>query len=146
MVGADAPAFSLPASTGRTVGLADFKGKKQVVLVFFPKAFSGGCTKEMTGLQDHIAMFEKENAQIIGISPDGVETQKKFAEALKLTFPVLSDRGGKVASKYGVMGALWPARTTFVIDEEGKVRAVVEGKDAIDPAVTLASVRRPAVR
>jgi peroxiredoxin Q/BCP len=137
-VGDPAPAFALPASTGGTVRLSDFQGKKKVVLAFFPKAFTGSCTKEMAGLRDQQPMFTELSAQIIGISMDPLATQVKFAESLKLTFPILSDKGGAVAAAYHVKGALWANRTTFVIDESGKIISIIEGKDALDPGLALA--------
>jgi peroxiredoxin Q/BCP len=140
-VGDPAPAFSLPASTGGTVRLSDFQGKKKVVLAFFPKAFTGGCTKEMGALQDQQQMFTDASAQILAISMDPLATQVKFAESLKLTFPILSDKGGAVAAAYHVKGALWANRTTFVIDEAGKIISIIEGKDAIDPGLALAACK-----
>ena len=137
-----APEFALPASNGKTVKLSDFRGKKKVVLAFFPRAFSGGCTKEMAGLQAQLKDFEDAGTQVLGISLDGVETQTKFADSLKLTFPILSDKGGKTARAFGVMGPLWASRTTFVIDEQGKIIAVLEGKDTLDPAMTIGYCRR----
>ena len=140
-VGQDAPAFSLPATNGRTIQLSEFKGKKKVVLAFFPKAFTGGCTKEMAALRDHQKMFDEAGAAVLGISMDELETQKKFAESLKLTFPILSDKSGRAAAAYGVKGALWANRTTFVIDEKGVIAAIFEGKDAIDPGPTVAACK-----
>lgn len=140
-VGDQAPAFSLPASTGKTIRLADYKGKKKVVLAFFPKAFTGGCTKEMSGLRDYQKTFDESGAQILGVSMDGLATQTKFAESLKLTFPILSDPNGKAAAAYRVKGALWANRTTFVIDQDGKITTILEGKDAIDPALAAAACK-----
>lgn len=144
-VGQAAPAFSLAATNGRTIHLSEFKGKKKVVLAFFPKAFTGGCTKEMGGLRDHQKMFDEAGAVVLGISMDELETQKKFAESLKLTFPLLVDKSGQTAAAYRVKGALWANRTTFVIDETGVIAAIFEGKDAIDPGPTVAACKpRPA--
>lgn len=140
-VGQQAPAFSLPATSGRTIELSEFKGKKKVVLAFFPKAFTGGCAKEMAGLRDHQKSFDDAGAVVFGISMDDLDTQKKFAESLKLTFPLLADKGGRIASAYRVKGALWANRTTFVIDETGTIAAIFEGKDAIDPGATVAACR-----
>lgn len=139
-----APAFALPASTGKTVRLSDFKGKKKVVLAFYPKAFTGGCTKEMSGLGEHKAQFDDVNAQVLGVSLDDLETQTRFADSLTLPFPLLSDTDGKVASAYKVKGALWANRTTFVIDETGRITAILEGKDAIDPAATVSACKEKA--
>lgn len=93
----------------------------------------------MSGLRDSKTQFDDSNAQVLGVSLDDLETQTKFAESLKLPFPLLSDAGGKAASAYGVKGAMWANRTTFVIDETGKITAIIEGKDAIDPAATVAA-------
>ena len=138
-VGDPAPAFSLPASTGKTVSLSDFKGKKKVVLAFYPKAFTGGCSKEMSGLRDQKAKFDQASTQILGVSLDTLETQTRFAESLKLPFPLLSDAKGAAATAYGVKGLLWARRTTFVIDEEGRITAIFQGSDAIDPTGVLAA-------
>ncbi len=138
-VGEKAPAFSLSATNGQTVQLSEFKGKKKVVLAFFPKAFTGGCTKEMAGLRDHQKMFDDAGAVVFGISMDDLDTQKKFAESLKLTFPLLADKSGRTATAYRIKGALWANRTTFVIDETGAIAAIFEGKDAIDPGATAAA-------
>ena len=141
-VGDQAPAFALPASTGRTVSLSDFKGKKKVVLASYPKAFTGGCSKEMSGLRDQKAKFDETSTQVLGISLDTLETQTRFAESLKLPFPLLSDAKGKAATAYGVKGLFWAYRTTFVIDEEGRIIAIFEGSNAIDPLGVLAACKR----
>lgn len=144
--GDEAPAFALLASTGKTVRLSDFKGKKKVVLAFFPKAFSGGCKKEMSGLQDHKKQFDESGAQVLGISMDALEVQRKFAESLKLSFPLLADKAGQTAIAYRVKGALWANRTTFVIDESGKIAAIFEGQEAIDPLAALAACKGKALQ
>jgi len=141
-VGDQAPAFSLPSSTGQTIRLSDFAEKKKVVLAFFPKAFTGGCSKEMAGLRDHQTQFDESRAQVLGISLDRLDVQTKFAESLKLSFPLLSDREGKTAEAYGVKGALWAHRTTFVINESGKIVSILEGKDAVNPGLAVAACRQ----
>lgn len=93
----------------------------------------------MSGLRDHKAQFDDSGAQVLGVSLDSLKTQTEFAESLKLPFPLLSDKGGKAARAYGVKGLLWANRTTFVIDENGRIISILEGKDAIDPGATVAA-------
>src|SRR5262249_4984306 len=109
-----APAFSLPATGGKTVALADFKGRT-VVLAFFPKAFTGRCTKEMSAFRDRQPEFSDQGVQILGISADDLETQTKFAESLKVPFPLIADPEGVAAKAYGVWSEGRARRVTFVI-------------------------------
>jgi peroxiredoxin Q/BCP len=95
----------------------------------------------MSGLRDHKAQFDDSSAQVLGVSLDSLDTQTKFADSLKLPFPLLSDKDGKAAKAYGVKGLLWAKRTTFVINEEGRITAIFEGKDAIDPVATVAACK-----
>ncbi len=95
----------------------------------------------MSGLRDHKAQFDDSSAQVLGVSLDSLETQTRFADSLKLPFPLLSDKGGKAAKAYGVKGLLWANRTTFVINEEGRITAIFEGKDAVDPTATIAACK-----
>ncbi len=123
-----APQFTLPDQNGKKVSLKDFAGKK-VVLYFYPKDNTPGCTKEACDFRDSIEDFKKIKAVVLGVSPDSVESHKKFAEKYDLPFPLLSDPDKKVLQKYGVwkeksmygrkyMGV---ERTTVVIDEKGKI-------------------------
>ncbi len=96
----------------------------------------------MSGLRDHQAQFTDASAQVLGVSLDDLETQTRFADSLSLPFPLLSDQNGKAATAYGVKGAMWANRTTFVIDEGGKITAIIEGKDAVDPAATVSACKR----
>lgn len=132
--GKTAPAFSLPASTGQRISLDQFRGKQIVVLYFYPKADTPGCTKEACGFRDALAEYDKAHIAVLGISPDPVEDEKKFADKYHLAFPLLADADHAVAEKYGVwqkksmagreyMGV---ARTTFVIGKDGKVARVFE--------------------
>ena len=131
--GQKAPAFNLPASTGHTIALKDFAGKT-VVLYFYPRADTPGCTKQACGLRDSIESFEKDGVVVLGISPDPITAVEKFAAKFDLNFPLLADEDHKVCEKYGVwqekkmygktfMGA---ARTTFLIGKDGKVTHVME--------------------
>jgi len=134
-VGDMAPDFTLPSTTGKPVSLSEFRGKKNVVLAFYPAAFTGGCTKEMTSYGASLAKFESMETQVFGISTDNVPSQKVFAEQTGAKFPMLSDfLDRKVALAYGV---LMPARglanrATFVVDKEGKITYIEEGGAAVD--------------
>lgn len=144
-VGDVAPDFSLSATNGKTEKLADYRGKKTVVLAFFPKAFTGGCTKEMSNLRDVHPQIADASAQVFGISMDNLETQKKFSESLTLPFPLIADPEGVAVKAYGVANpAGYANRVTFVIGKDGKVTSVIEGKDAIDPTATLSACGKPA--
>ena len=132
-VGAKAPSFKLLASTGETIDLVNYKGKR-VVLYFYPRADTPGCTTEACGFRDAIASYRKLNVPVFGISPDPVEDVKAFAEKFNLNFPLLADADHAVTEKYGAwqeksmygkkyMGA---ARTTFVISPDGKIEHVFE--------------------
>jgi peroxiredoxin Q/BCP len=132
-VGEMAPAFDLPASTGENIKLADYKGKT-VVVYFYPKADTPGCTTEACGFRDSADEYKKAGVEIVGISPDPVEDVKAFAEKFQLNFPLLADADHKVCEAYGVwqersmagrsfMGA---ARTTFVVGPDGKITHVFE--------------------
>lgn len=132
-VGDKAPAFKLPASTGETIDLSKLKGKT-VVLYFYPRADTPGCTKQACGFRDAIASYKKLDVPVFGVSPDPVEDVTKFAEKFKLNFPLLADADHSIAEKYGVwqeksmygkkyMGV---ARTTFIIGPDGKVAHVIE--------------------
>ena len=125
-VGDLAPDFELVNQFGEKVSLSSFKGKKNVVLVFFPFAFTGTCTGELCALRDDLSAFQNENIELLAISCDAMFTQKVFAEKEGYNFPLLSDfwPHGAVASKYGVFNedrglAL---RGTFIIDQAGIVR------------------------
>lgn len=95
----------------------------------------------MSAFRDNHSQFADSSAQVLGVSMDSLETQTKFAESLKLPFQLLADPEGKTAQAYGVKGALFASRTTFVIDETGKIAAIFEGKDALDPAGALSSCK-----
>jgi peroxiredoxin Q/BCP len=125
-VGAAAPDFTLPSQSGEMVGLKDFLGKKPVVLFFYPKDDTPGCTKEARAFRDNYEEFGKLNAEVIGISSDSVELHRNFAAKHNLPFALLSDERGKVRRLYGVPSTfgLFPGRVTYVIDEKGVVRRI----------------------
>lgn len=130
--GQKAPEFTLPDSNGTPVRLKDFRGKN-VVLYFYPKDLTPGCTKEACSFNEALAALRKRGAVVLGVSADSVESHRKFADKYGLQFPLLSDSAKDVIKAYGVwqkkslygrsfMGIV---RTTFVIDEKGKIRAIV---------------------
>jgi peroxiredoxin Q/BCP len=124
-VGANAPAFSAPDQSGKTVSLSDFKGKK-VVLYFYPKDDTPGCTTQACEFRDNIFAFNKLDAVILGISVDGVASHKAFAEEHSLPFTLLADDTKETAKSYGVLrNALGlmeiASRETFIIDPQGRI-------------------------
>jgi len=129
-VGDKAPAFTLIDQHGDKVKLSDFKGER-VVVYFYPKADTPGCTTQSCELRDHRKDLAKLGAKVIGISPDAPAKQLKFDEKYKLGFPLLSDEDHAVAEKYGAWGEksmygkkyMGILRSAFVIDEKGKIAA-----------------------
>ncbi|MBY0450117.1 MAG: peroxiredoxin [Cyanobacteria bacterium] len=124
-IGEKAPPFSLPDQNGKTVQLSDFLGAP-VVLFFYPKSFTPGCTQEVCSFRDQFAVFQDAGAVVLGISDDSIDTQAAFAAQHQLPFLVLSDRKGLVRQQYRVpktLGIL-PGRVTYVIDAKGVVQHV----------------------
>jgi peroxiredoxin Q/BCP len=128
-VGAAAPAFSLHSNEGKAVSLADYKGK-WVVLYFYPKDMTPGCTIEARNFQRDLAKYEAANAVVLGVSVDTAESHKEFCAKEGLNFKLLSDTDAKVSEQYGSImeygGAKLSARNTFIIDPQGKVAKVFE--------------------
>ena len=136
--GQAAPTFELPASDGRVYRLDELRGKP-VVLYFYPKADTPGCTIEACGFRDRIADYQKLAVPVFGVSPDSVEEVTSFAKKFNLNFPLLADVDHSVCELYGVwqeknrLGIVsWgTARTTYIIDSQGKIARVFE---AVKPA------------
>jgi len=128
-VGAAAPAFNLTTNEGKQVSLNDFKGK-WVVLYFYPKDFTQGCTIEARNFQRDLAKYEAVNAVILGVSVDNEQSHKDFCAKEGLNFKLLADTEAKVSEQYGSImeynGAKLSARNTFIIDPQGKVVKVFE--------------------
>ena len=124
-VGDKAPDFTLPSQKGEAVSLHDFAGRI-VVLYFYPKDMSYGCTKEACAFRDSYEQFKDAGAEVIGVSSQSVESHTIFSTTFALPFTLLSDEGGKVRHVYGVPATfgLIPGRVTFIIDKEGIVRHV----------------------
>lgn len=125
-VGDKAPDFILPSQTGENITLSKFFGKKNIVLYFYPKDESAGCTKEACTFRDNYEVFKELGAEVIGVSSQNVESHRSFASHYKLTFILLSDIDSKVRELYGVpttLGVL-PGRVTYIIDKEGTIRHI----------------------
>lgn len=129
LLGKPAPAFTLFDTDKKATNLADFKGQNVVVL-FFPLAFTGVCTAELCNIRDNIGIYNNANAQVLGISVDSIFTLGKFKEEQKLNFPLLSDFNKNAAKAFEVLYEVFPAfemqgvskRAAFVIDKEGMVQ------------------------
>jgi peroxiredoxin Q/BCP len=121
-----APDFALPAADGKAIKLSDYLGKKSVVVYFYPKDHTPGCTTEACTFRDSYAVFKDLGAEVIGISSDSIDSHKHFADDYKLPFVLLSDEGGKVRRAWGVPTTLGivPGRVTYVIDRTGTVRLI----------------------
>lgn len=120
-----APAFKLPDQDGKEVDMAEHIGKKVVVIYFYPKDFTSGCTMEARAFREMHEAFQKEGAEIFGISGDSVESHKKFAIEHELPFTLLSDKGNKVREIYGAYGiAHTNGRVTYVVDKKGVIKMV----------------------
>jgi peroxiredoxin Q/BCP len=128
-VGDPAPAFSLQGSDGKTYSLDQFKGKSVVVLAWFPKAFTGGCTKECKAMRAQGKAIREFQAAYFTASTDTPELNKKFAESLELDYPILSDPQKSTAQAYGVVheGRPVPERWTFYIGKDGIIKAIDKG-------------------
>ena len=132
--GDTAPAFSLTDQEGNTVSLADFAGKSRVVLYFYPKAMTPGCTVQAQGLRDSAEGLAGRDAVAIGVSPDPVKRLKKFEEKEELNFTLLADEDHAIAEAYGVWGLkkfmgreyMGVNRVTFVIDKDGTIVHVMD--------------------
>ena len=125
-VGDKAPAFSLKGSDGKTYSLDDFKGKKAVVIAWFPKAFTGGCTAQCKSIHEKGELLKPLKVAYFTASVDAPELNKKFAESLDLDYPILSDPDKSVAKAYGVLNEQrgMANRWTFYIDKDGVIREI----------------------
>jgi peroxiredoxin Q/BCP len=129
--GDPAPDFSAPANGGGTVSLADFKGKN-VILYFYPKDDTPGCTKEACAFRDNFAAFKQKGIVVLGVSTDPVKAHDKFVEKFKLPFPLLADVDKKIVNAYGVWGEktfmgrkyFGTFRITFLIGPDGRIRKI----------------------
>ena len=133
-IGNMAPTFTLLDQDGNKVSLKDFKGSKNIVLYFYPKAMTPGCTVQACGIRDNHSSFEKLDTVVLGVSPDPVARLPKFIEKQDLNFTLLSDEDHAVADKYGCWGMkkfmgkefMGLIRTTFIIGKDGRLKAVLD--------------------
>ena len=133
LIGKAAPAFALLDDKGKKRSLKDFKGEKNVILYFYPKAMTPGCTVQAQGLRDVKRKLSTLKTVALGVSPDSVERLEKFCDKEELNFPLLSDADHKIAEKYHVWGKkknygreyMGIMRTTFIIGKDGKVKHVM---------------------
>ena len=133
-VGNMAPAWTLLNQDGNKVSLKDFKGKKNVVFYFYPKALTPGCTTQACGIRDAKKELDKLDAVVFGVSPDPVEKLQRFIEKKELNFDLLSDEDKKVNERYGVWGLkkfmgkefMGVIRTTFIIGKDGRLKHIMD--------------------
>ena len=121
-VGDIAPDFELPASSNRIIKLSNFRGKKNVLLAFYPFAFSPVCSLQLPGLQESLGKFQELDTEVLGISVDSKHSSTAFAEHLKLDFPLVSDFNKETTAAFGVLReGGFAERALFVIDKEGRI-------------------------
>jgi len=131
-IGRPAPEFTLPSTSGESISLKQYKGKKTVILYFYPKDETPGCTREACDFRDSFGEIEKHNAIILGISTDPMDSHHKFRDKHQLPFTLLSDEDAAVSKKFGVYKqknvygkkSMGIERTTFVIDKTGRIATI----------------------
>ena len=137
-VGAEAPDFTVRDDTGATVKLADHRGKRPVLLAFYPKDFTGGCTAELTEFGAKHSVFQGAGVQVYGVSIDPPQKHHEFRQSLNLPFPLLADEDGAISRAYGAIaeqgGQMYSLRKIVLIDRDGKVVYRDEGYKVGDPA------------
>ncbi len=139
-VGDAAPDFGLPTQSGSTISLHDFLGKKSIVLYFYPKDNTPGCTTEACSFRDSYEVFKDAGAEVIGVSSDTPESHEQFAKQHHLPFVLLSDTNGAIRKRYGVpttLGLL-PGRVTYIIDKQGIVRHIFSSQFTPEKHITEA--------
>lgn len=124
-VGTKAPTFTTQDTSGKTVSLENYAGKN-VVLYFYPKDDTPGCTKEACSFRDNYSAYQTKDVAVLGVSMDDVASHQKFTEKFNLPFPLLADTNGAIAKAYGVDGGGYAKRVTFVIDGSGSIAKVYD--------------------
>ena len=136
--GDKAPDFTLQDAFGKSYKLSSYKGKTPVIVYFYPKAGTSGCTKEACGIRDDWSKFKQNKIPVLGISVDDKPAIKKFIDDYKLNFPLLSDADKKVSKEYGVVGISgYDKRITFIVDKNSKIAEVMEVKDIENHSKTV---------
>lgn len=123
------PDFSAKDEQGNIVNLKDFKGKKNVILYFYPKDDTPGCTIEACNFRDDFSQYQSRNTQVLGISFDDEKSHQAFKSKFQLPFPLIIDSDKKIARSYGVEGDQYPNRDTIVIDKNGKIKKIYRKVD-----------------
>ncbi len=125
--GKPAPEFSAPITSGETVSLSNYRGRK-VVLYFYPKDDTPGCTVEACGLRDSYQKIRELGAEVLGVSVDDVESHRRFGEKFRIPFPLVADVDAKITQMYGVYNEKWKQarRVTFLIDEQGNIGRIFD--------------------
>ncbi|GAB4378821.1 MAG: thioredoxin-dependent thiol peroxidase [Calditrichia bacterium] len=144
-VGDKAPDFTLLSDKGEPISLSQFLGEKEVVLYFYPKDNTSGCTKEACSFRDNLPQFQARDAVVLGVSPDSVSSHQKFIEKQNLNFTLLSDPDHRVAEAYGAWGEkvrygrkyMGIYRTTFVIGKDGIIKKVFQDVKPADHALEV---------
>ncbi len=139
-VGDHAPDFTLSNQSGEPVRLSDFLGKTDIVLYFYPKDDTSGCTTEACSFRDSYEVFKDAGAEVIGVSSDSAESHQRFAAKNRLPFILLSDAGGALRKRYGVPTTfgLLPGRVTYIIDKQGVVRNIFSSQFTPEKHITEA--------
>jgi peroxiredoxin Q/BCP len=139
-VGDLAPDFTLPGQKNKTVSLHDYLGKRAIVLYFYPKDNTPGCTAEACAFRDSYEVFKEAGAEVIGVSADSESSHEQFATKHRLPFILLSDSDGTVRKRYGVssMFGLLPGRVTYIIDKQGIVRHIFSSQFTPEKHITEA--------
>ncbi|MFH1417561.1 MAG: peroxiredoxin [Planctomycetota bacterium] len=127
-VGEQAPDFSLEDQAGNLVTLREFRGGRNVVLIFYPGDDTPGCTKQLCAVRDQFGMFRDNDTAVFGVNPQDSKSHQRFIKAYDFPFPLLVDRGKKVASAYGCKGMLMTKRTVYGINKEGAIVFARRGK------------------
>lgn len=125
--GKPAPEFEAPVTSGKTIRLSDYRGRR-VILYFYPKDDTPGCTVEACGLRDHYDRIRELGAEVLGVSVDDVESHRRFTGKFSIPFPLVADADAKIAEAYGVYNSerKMARRATFLIDEQGNIQRVFD--------------------